>query len=98
MTSQETIQTNIKKRKIHKLSNFIFLIFLIHAGVGVGMFIGIEESSPFGVIVAAVDIVQSRFVIVIVTAVAERIDSGYGCQRAEIGNFAPCVILICADN
>ena len=29
MTSQETMQVNLKKNKIYKLSNFIFLIFLI---------------------------------------------------------------------
>ena len=66
--------------------------------------IRIEEPSPFGVIVPALEVVISGFVVVIISTVAEGVIEGHNLvfqYRIPVGSgqtaFSPCIIGICAD-
>ena len=46
--------------------------------VGSGKTIGVDESTPVGVIIAAVQVVQPGFYVLVIVAVAEEIGYTYG--------------------
>ena len=60
-----------------------------------GIAIRIDESSVYWVIVSALQVIESGFAIVIVSAISERIDLGQSTGAGE--NIAPRIILICRD-
>ena len=54
-----------------------------HTAIKAG--IRIEESSPFGIVISALEVVQSGFGIVIVAAVPERVIIGIGADFLSVG-------------
>lgn len=60
--------------------------------------IRVDESAPIGVVIAALEIVEVRFIIVVVTTITEGVEDADGiCGCAFNGEVTPSIVFILYD-
>ena len=76
--------------KVHRIVIAIAIQVQAVGGIGVKVcgIIGRDEAAPFGGIVPGVAVVETGVVIVVITAITDRIGIGYGIVGGFVGNGA----------